>query len=282
MSPQDYCRAKTGGSGSSFYYSFLFLPPDRREAITALYAFCREVDDVVDESTQPEVARAALAWWRDEIARLLDGTPTHPVTRALRPAIAAYALPRAPFLDILDGMQMDLDAVRYASFDDLLLYCRRVASTVGVLSARVFGFTRDATLEFARNLGIAFQLTNIIRDVGEDARRGRIYLPLEDLERFNVPTTDILTRRGGERFCALMEFETKRALHYYDTAMAALPAADRRAQTPSLAMAAIYRRTLDEIRADGFRVLTHKLSLTALRKLWIAWRTARREARWAG
>src|SRR5919109_1426355 len=210
MTPDEYCQKKAAASGSSFYYSFLFLPAERRRAITALYAFCREVDDVVDEGMDPQVAAAKLAWWRAEVANLFAGRPQHPVTRAL---------------------------------------------------------------DYAKNLGIAFQLTNIIRDVGEDARKNRVYLPVEDLRRFGVPAADILQARETPAFRELMRFEAERARSYYAAAMSALPAADRRAQRPGLIMAAIYRTLLDEIQRDGFRVLSQRTSLTPLRKFWIAWKT---------
>lgn len=279
MTPQEYCQKKAGQSGSSFYYSFMLLERARREAIVALYAFCREVDDVVDECEHAEVAAAKLAWWRQEIADVYAGRPNHPVTRALVPAIATYELPQEWFQAVIDGMEMDLTHSRYATFDDLRLYCHRVASVVGLLSASIFGYSDKKTLNFAENLGLAFQLTNIIRDVGEDARRNRIYLPTEDLQRFDVPAADILTGKETEAFGALMAFEGTRADEYYERAFAMLPDADRLAQVPSLVMAAIYRTNLAEIRADGYRVLKQKTTLPALRKAWLAWKTARQERR---
>ena len=273
MTPDEYCQQKAAQSGSSFYYSFLFLPPERRRAITAFYAFCREVDDVVDECSDPAVARTKLAWWRSEVAGLFEGKARHPVAQALAALPASCGLEPARLQEIIDGMEMDLTQHRYRSFDDLRLYCYRVAGVVGIVSAGIFGYTNAATLQYAENLGIAFQLTNIIRDVGEDARRDRIYIPVEELARFNVAAADLLNARHSDAFAALMEFQVARALDCYGRAMALLPAEDRRAQRPGLVMAAIYRTLLDEIRADGLRVLTHRTSLTPLRKLWIAWRT---------
>jgi phytoene synthase len=277
MTPQEYCQKKAGKSGSSFYYSFMLLERARREAIVALYAFCREVDDVVDECEHPEVASAKLAWWRQEVANAYAGRPNHPVTRALAPAIAAYELPQEWFQAIIDGMEMDLTHSRYATFADLKDYCYRVASVVGLLSASIFGYSDRKTLDFAETLGLAFQLTNIVRDVGEDARRNRIYLPLEDLQRFGVPAADILSSKETEAFVSLMAFEGARADEYYERAFAMLPDADRLAQTASLVMAAIYRTNLAEIRADGYRVLRQKTTLPAVRKAWLAWKTARQE-----
>lgn len=273
MSPDEYCQQKAVQSGSSFYYSFLFLPPERRRAITALYAFCREVDDTVDECTDISVARNKLTWWRKEIKAMLDGNPSHPVTQALQPHMAPYSLDGKHLLAIIDGMEMDLDQTRYLDFKGLQRYCWHVASVVGILSASIFGVTRPETLQYAEKLGLAFQLTNIIRDVGEDARKGRIYLPVNELQQFNVTAADILNARHSENFEKLMRFQAERAEGIYREAFAHLPKEDHRAQRPGLMMAAIYRALLDEIRDDGFHVLNHKISLTPIRKLWLAWKT---------
>jgi len=273
MDPHQYCQQKAAASGSSFYYSFLFLPEDRRRAITALYAFCREVDDVVDECSDAAVARAKLAWWRQELAAAFHATPQHPVARALAEIAPRFNLAEARLYDIIDGMQMDLEYNRYPSFDVLRQYCHRVAGVVGLLSAEIFGYQDRRTLDYAADLGLAFQLTNIIRDVREDAGRNRIYLPLDEIERHGVSAADIVQSRETENFRGLMEFQIERALGYYREAFAKLPAADRRAQRAGIIMAAIYRTLLDEIRRDGCRVLTQRVSLTPLRKLWIAWWT---------
>jgi len=273
MTPHEYCQDRAARSGSSFYYSFLFLPPERRRAITALYAFCREVDDVVDECTDANVARTRLAWWRNEVAAAYGGAPQHPVARALTEVVGPFGMRREHLEEIIDGMEMDLDHTRYPDFEALSGYCHRVAGVVGILSAGIFGYREPATLEYAHDLGLAFQLTNIIRDVGEDARRGRIYLPMDDLARFEVPSADILAAHETEPMRRLVAFQIDRARGYYRRAMERLPDADRRAQRPGLVMAAIYRKLLDEIEADGCRVLTARTSLTPIRKLWIAWRT---------
>jgi phytoene synthase len=269
----DYCQQKAASSGSSFYYSFLFLPQERRRAITALYAFCREVDDVVDECKDPQIAAAKLVWWRMEINRLYSGKPEHPVTQALQGVLPHFNLPQEQLLEIVDGMEMDLTQTRYLDFKGLSLYCYRVASVVGLLAAEIFGYQDRKTQKYAHDLGMAFQLTNIIRDVGEDARRGRIYLPIEDLQQFDVKAADILNARYSDNFRRLMEFQIERAEHYYDQAFAQLPDIDRRAQRPGLVMAAIYRALLEEIRRDGCQVLTQRTSLTPLRKLWLAVKT---------
>jgi 15-cis-phytoene synthase len=273
MTPDAYCQRKAAASGSSFYYSFLFLPPDRRRAITALYAFCREVDDVVDETGEPQIAAAKLGWWRSEVANLFTGNPQHPVTKALAPHLASCRITREKMNEIIDGMEMDLTQTRYLDWPGLERYCYRVASVVGLLAAGIFGYRDARTLDYARDLGLAFQLTNIIRDVGEDARKNRIYLPMAELKQFGVPAADILQSRETPEFARLMGFEAARAREHYEEAMRVLPKDDRKAQRPGLIMAAIYRTLLDEIERDGFRVLTQRTSLTPLRKFWIAWKT---------
>lgn len=274
MTPDEYCQQKAAHSGSSFYYSFLFLETPRRRAITALYAFCREVDDVVDECPDPQIAATKLAWWRVEVGRIYGGRPEHPVSLALQANVEHFRIPQEQLLEIIDGMEMDLQQSRYLDFKGLQLYCYRVASVVGLLAAEIFGYRDRATLKYAHDLGLAFQLTNIIRDVGEDARRGRIYLPVDELQQFGVPANDILKGNHTDAFTRLMEFQIDRAQKYYEQALMELPAVDRKPQKSGLIMAAIYRTLLDEIRRDGCRVLTHRTALTPLRKLWIAWRTS--------
>ena len=273
MTPDEYCQQKAAASGSSFYYAFLFLPAERRRAITALYAFCREVDDAVDDAAEMQVAAAKLAWWRSELAGLYAGDPQHPVTRALAPFKEKFSITAERLNEIIDGMEMDLTQTRYLDWAGLERYCYLVAGVVGVLAAGIFGYRNPRTLDYARELGIAFQLTNVIRDVGEDARKNRIYLPMEDLKRFNVPASDILQSRESDGFKALMAFQAARARSQYEKAMQALPPEDRRAQRSGLIMAAIYRALLEEIETDGFRVLVQKTSLTPLRKFYIAWKT---------
>ena len=273
MNPHDYCARKAAASGSSFYYSFRLLTPPRRRAITALYAFCREVDDVVDEVSDPAVARLKLAWWRNEVHAVYDGVPQHQVALALRDVVGEYGLRENDLATVIDGMEMDLLQARYLDFTSLELYSDRVAGVVGRMSAQIFGYTNPATLGYARDLGIAFQLTNIVRDVGEDARRGRIYLPQEDLARYDVSASSLLQGRPTGDFHGLMAFEVERARGWYARALDQLPREDRRAQRAGLAMAAIYRTLLEEIRADRFQVLEQRVALTPLRKLWIAWKT---------
>jgi phytoene synthase len=273
MTPDQYCQEKCATSGSSFYYSFLFLPPARRQAIMALYAFCREVDDVVDECNDPALASTKLAWWRMEVERIASKQATHPVGLALQAVSPEIEISAARLNEIIDGMEMDLQQTRYLDFTGLSLYCYRVASVVGLLAAGIFGYRDAQTEKYAHDLGMAFQLTNIIRDVGEDARRGRIYLPIDELKQFNVPAADILNARYSDNFTALMQFQYQRAERYYQEALAHLPACDRKSQRPGLIMAAIYRTLLEEIRAENFQVLHQRISLPPTRKLWLAAKT---------
>ncbi len=273
MSPDQYCEQKAAASGSSFYYAFRFLPPERRRAITALYAFCREVDDAVDEPHDPAIARARIRWWSEEVDAIYSGTPKHPVGIALMRAIGPYDLRRDLLDEIIAGMEMDLNHQRYATFEQLQLYCHRVAGVVGALAARIFGYSNPRTLEYAEHLGLSFQLTNIIRDIGEDARRNRIYIPMEDLATYEVSAADVLRSHPSENFRRLMAFQIRRAEECYAQALSLLPDEDRRPQRPGLVMAAIYRTLLAEIGRAPELVLTQRTALPPIRKLWIAWRT---------
>lgn len=273
MNPLTYCLEKCRTSGSSFTPGFRILPREKREAMTVLYAYCREVDDVVDECSDTSVARTTLNWWRDEVAAIYGGTPQHPVCQALVPVVKQFNLPQEHLLEIIDGMEMDLDQPRYADFKSLQLYCYRVASVVGLLSAEIFGYSDRQTLKYAHDLGIAFQLTNIIRDVGEDARRNRIYLPQDEMQRFGVTAADILNARETENFQKLMAFQIERARRYYRQAYEHLPAVDRKAQRSGLIMAAIYQAVLDEVERSGCHVLKERVSLTPTYKLWLAIKT---------
>ena len=272
MTPETYVQEKAAASGSSFYYAFLFLPANRRAAITAFYAFCREVDDVVDEVQDLGVAAQKLAWWKQEVSQAFSGHPSHPVMQAIMPHTTQFGIKAQHLYAVIEGCQMDLDQTRYLDYPSLQRYCHLVAGVVGEVAARIFGQTHEATTAYAHKLGQAFQLTNIIRDVGEDAMRGRIYLPINDLQRFDVKAHEITKREYSDRFAALMRFEAQRAHQLYEEAFALLPAQDRRTQKPGLMMASIYRTLLREIEAENFQVLHQRIGLTPLRKLWLAWK----------
>lgn len=277
MTPEQYVQQKAARSGSSFYYAFLFLPPRRRLAITAFYAFCREVDDVVDEALDPSVAGAKLAWWQQEVATAYAGAPTHPVMRALMPLVQEFGIQRGHLEAVIHGCQVDLEQNRFLDFQALSRYCHLVAGVVGEVACNIFGRQSDDTVTYAHRLGLAMQLTNIIRDVGDDARRGRIYLPLSELQQHGVKAQELLLRQSpwgySDRFTELMRFQAQRAHRLFDEAFALLPETDRARQRPGLMMAHIYRSLLEEIEAGGFQVLHQRISLTPLRKLWIAART---------
>jgi 15-cis-phytoene synthase len=272
MTPEQYVQQKAAASGSSFYYAFLFLPKPRRAAITAFYAFCREVDDVVDDTVEPSVAATKLAWWQTEVAKAYGGAPSHPVMRALMPIAADFKIEQHHLQAIIEGCQLDLTQTRYLDYIALQNYCHLVAGVVGEVAASIFGQTQAQTTQYAHKLGQALQLTNIIRDVGEDALRGRIYLPVNELQQFEVKAHEVLKRTYSDRFTALMRFQAARAHALYDEAFQLLPSTDRRAQKPGLMMASIYRTLLREIERDDFQVLHQRVNLTPLRKLWLAWR----------
>lgn len=277
MTPAQYVQDKAARSGSSFYYAFLFLPTPRRAAITAFYAFCREVDDVVDEVSDAAVAASKLQWWRAEVGRAFAGQPTHPVMLALMPWVADFRIRPDHLHAVIEGCQTDLQQTRFLDYPALQRYCHLVAGVVGEVAANIFGRSHEATVQYAHGLGQAMQLTNIIRDVGDDARRGRIYLPLSELQRFDVKAHELLRRESpwgySPRFEALMRFQAERAHTTFEAALAQLPAGDRQAQKPGLMMANIYRALLRELEAENFQVLHQRIALTPVRKLWIAMRT---------
>ncbi len=271
----DYCRQKAAESHSSFLSGFRFLSVEKRNAITVLYAFCRELDDVVDGCTDPNVAQITLNWWRSDLEKVFNNEmPEHPVHQALKDIRVSFDLPKNEFEALIDGMQMDLEQARYGSFDELKLYCHRVAGVVGRLIARILGFSNPKTLEYADRMGLALQLTNIIRDVGEDARQGRIYLPIEEMQKFDVPANVIMQCKPTDNFAKLMQFQVGRARETYREAMLLLPAADKKSQKVGLIMAAIYYALLNEIDRDGAQnVLTYKIAIPSPRKKRIALKT---------
>ena len=271
MTPQEYCKQKTKESHSSFLTAFIFLKKEKREALTALYAFCREVDDIADECLDHEIASRKLNWWREEIERLFKSEPQHPVSKALHPFISHFNLSKNYFIEIIDGMEMDVKFNRYESFEQLQLYCYRVASCVGILSANIFGFKNKNTLDFAKNLGIALQLTNIIRDLGEDARRGRIYIPLDELKKLDVSEEEIISLKNSKKIKYLVKNQVDRAKQFYDLAIKILPIEDKKSQKIGLVMGNIYYVLLNEIlKDDPEKILNQKTILPGFRKLRIS------------
>lgn len=272
----------TRESGTSFYYAFRILPPAKRRGIFALYSFCRVVDDCVDEADGG--GEPGLQGWMAEVDRAYAGCAQSPLGRDLALALARFPIPRACFEEIVAGCRMDLTTTRYASFDALRVYCARVASAVGLASIEIFGYRNPGTREYARELGLALQLTNILRDVTADAARGRIYVPLDELARFGVSEGQFLeaarTGEGTAAITALLAFQADRARRSHERAAAALPAEDRRAMLSARVMGAVYRELLDQIARRGYPLGGGKLSLSRRRKAWLALRTL--GASWLG
>jgi len=262
----------TKASRTNFYYAFLFLPKEKREALYAVYAFARLVDDAVDQAPSPGAAAEAVAQWRRELAQTFSGAPSHPVTRQLKPVVERFRIPRDHFDALIDGVEMDLTQKRYATFEALSRYCYRVASVVGLICIEIFGYRNPATKDYAVAQGMAFQLTNILRDIKIDAARGRIYLPQEELARFGYGEAELLAGRYNDAFVELMTFQCERARAYYDKAAGLLPFEDRRSMLASEIMGGIYRRLLDEIEARRYHVFEEEIRLAAPTKLLIALR----------
>jgi len=257
-------------SRSSFYYSFLFLPRAKREALYAVYALCRAVDDIADDSGDVEAKAERLKGWREELDRCYAGRPTHFITRALRDCLSRYPIPKGYFDEVIAGVEMDLTVTRYPTIADLARYCYRVASVVGLICIEIFGYRREATKEYAINLGLALQLTNILRDLKTDGRRGRIYLPQEDLERFGYSEDDLLHCRYTPGFFPLMRFEADRARDYFRRAAESLPSEDRKNMAAAEIMGRIYRETLETIARKEFRVFEDRIALPRARKIRLA------------
>ena len=270
MTPIQYCYEKVKESKSNFTWTFYFISKNRRDALVSLYAFCREIDDIVDNTIDLEVATAKINWWKNEINRLFHETPQHPVTKSLLNFIDTYELNEAYFLEMLDGMEMDLKFNRYESFKQLQLYCYRVAGVVGILCVKILGFKNQGTLKFAHDLGIALQLTNIIRDVGEDARKNRIYIPLDELHQFNVSENDILRFQENKNVSNLLIYQIERAENFYRSAYEKIPKEDINSQIPGLLMGKIYETLLLEIKRDRpEQTLNRKVILPPFRKMLV-------------
>jgi len=271
------CAQITRRSRSSFYYAFILLPPERRRALHAVYAFCRFIDDIADDEAIREPA-LLLRRWREELDRVYAGVPTRALSRALADSARRFTIQRGLFEEIIAGVEMDLSHKRYQTFEELRPYCYRVASALGLICIEIFSYRNPSAKLYAENLGLALQLTNIIRDVGEDAARGRIYLPLEDLARFNVSEDEILGGVYSPNFVNLMEFEAKRAQQLYAKARSALAPEDRATLLTAEAMRLIYAALLERIIKSNYRVLDRRHSLSAPHKLYLvgrAWAVGR-------
>jgi phytoene synthase len=271
------CAQVTRRSRSSFYYAFILLPAERRRALYAVYAFCRFIDDIADDESIREPA-LLLQRWREELDRVYAGTPTRALSRALADSARRFNIPRALFEEIINGVEMDLSRKRYQSWEELRPYCWRVASALGLICIEIFGYRNPSAKLYAENLGLALQLTNILRDVREDADRGRIYLPLEDLARFNVSEEEILRGVYSPTFISLMDFEARRARELYALAQSELAAEDRATLLTAEAMRLIYAALLERIIRSNYRVLDRRHSLSAPHKLYLvgrAWAVGR-------
>ncbi|MFQ5356120.1 MAG: presqualene diphosphate synthase HpnD [Mariprofundaceae bacterium] len=279
MNPARYCEEKARGSGSSFFYAFLFLQEEQRRAMIALYAFCREVDDIADEISDAQVAASKLVYWRNEIDRVYEGSPTHPIGKELNRAIQHFGLGQKHFHEVMDGIGTDIAGTPYLKKSDLSQYCYRVAGAVGLLSIKIFGHSSPTACDFAIALGEALQLTNILRDLKEDADRNRIYIPREDRLKFGVRDEDFMRGNMTNGMKSLLVHYGDKADVCYRKAVNLLPACDRTPLRPSLIMGSIYYAHLQRLKATDFDVWQQPVRLLPVRKIWIAWKAWHREKR---
>ena len=267
----EHCATVTRRAGSNFYWGFRLLTAERRRGLTAVYAFCRAADDIADEPDLRQDPARLIARWREELAHAYDGTPRHPIGVALADTVARFAIPREHFAAVIDGVEMDLSRTRYARWDgDLADYCYRVAAAVGLIAIEIFGYTNASARDYAVNLGLAFQLTNILRDVPEDAARGRIYLPAEDLARFGCEESDVLAGRYTDAFRRVMAYECARAGEYYGRARFSLAEEDRPTLAAAEAMRLIYEQLLRRVMFRRYDVFGPKVRLTSAEKAALA------------
>jgi len=275
----DYCTNETKKSGSSFYYSFLFLSNEKKMAITSVYAFCREVDDIVDECSELHIAEQKLSFWQQELEFIYDGKPSHPVAIALQHTVTKFQLPKLWFEEIIQGMLMDLQYQGYQTIEDLEVYCHCVAGVVGKICATIFGYMHSETLEYARRLGICLQYINIIRDIGEDLRRNRVYIPEVFLKKYNLTADHILKQNITDKnqWIKMLTDFSKFAYFNYNTAFEKLHIEDRQNQVCGIIMGEIYLKVLTKIKKKKFNVLNQKINLTPINKLWTAYTTLRNE-----
>jgi phytoene synthase len=277
MTPEEYCNNKLIASGSSNYYSFLFLAPDKRKSITAVFAFCQELDIIVDNHINIDIAQQKFDWWQYEISQLYQQKAQHPVTKALSVILKNIDLPEEYFLEIIDGKKMALTVNRYQTFSELSLYCYRVASIVELIATEIFTYQNKITLKYAHNLGIAIQLTRILRDTQKNANRNQIYIPQEELHQFSVSEKDLVNNNNTKNCMKLFEYQSTRAYEYFSKAISYLPEQDRNLQSASIIQSKIYLALLTKIKQNNYTVLATHHSLSSLKELWIAWRTARKE-----
>lgn len=267
----DIAKEISKKSKSSFYYAFNLLPAEQRDAMNTVYAFCRQTDDIVDEgSVADDIKYDKLRKWRIELEKSLNGHSEYPLINKLSNTIQNFNIPLEPFFDLLKGMEMDLQQKRYVTFNDLQTYCYRVASTVGLMCIEIFGYRHPSAKDFAVNLGIAFQLTNILRDVKKDAEKGRIYLPKEDLEKFNYHESDIFNNTYNENFQKMMKYQVERAREYFNTATACLNREDKKAMFAARAMQHIYYRMLNKIVDADYDVYSNKIKISTAKKVGIS------------
>lgn len=280
MSPAEYCQNKAARQGTSLYYSLLFLPESQRQAVTALYAYQKEIGDIVIECSDIAIAQTKLQWWQEEISRLFAGHPKHPVAQSLAHPIRVYDLPQESFLKLIEGVSSDLGQFTYPTFQSLVFYCYQVAGIISLMATEIYGYRDPKTRKYAEQLGIALQLTHILRNVRQDADRGRIYLSQDELAPFKVSAEDILTGDSNSKdISALFAHQVNRARQYFRSALTQLSEHDYYSQRAGLIQTALCLRILDAIEEDGYSLLQRRIALTPLCKLWIAWRTSRRSKR---
>jgi phytoene synthase len=272
VSPNDYCLDRVARRGTSLFYAVFQLPLAKRQAVAAVHAFRREVLEAATETSDPALGLTRLLWWRTQVEAIYSGVPQHPVARALQPVAQAYQLPVSRFLSMIESAEADLLAPRYSDYAALARYCDQMGASTSELTAEILGYRNARTAECARLLGRETLLAGIVRDIGRDAQRNRLRLPADEMEQFSVAPADLIHRRYSEGFRQLVEYQIDRIERDMSRALTDFPADDRPAQRPLLALAAIARTLLREIRADGCKVLDHRITLTPLRKLWIAWR----------
>jgi phytoene synthase len=268
---RDIAKEIAKKSNSSFYYAFNLLPAEQRDAMNTVYAFCRQTDDIVDEGTiSDDIKYEKLRKWRIELEKSLDGQSEYHLINKLSKTIQNFKIPLEPFFDLIKGMEMDLQKKRYLTFNDLQTYCYNVASTVGLMCIEIFGYRHTSAKDFAVNLGIALQLTNILRDIKKDAEKGRIYLPKEDMDKFNYNETDIFNNTYNENFQRMMEYQVERASEYFNAATACLNREDKKAMFAARAMQHIYSRTLNKIVDADYNVYQNKIKISTFKKVGIS------------